>query len=172
MLLASAGYSLLSSDEESPKLTDKTEMPTEVATPIDTIEISGTMPEAFPVTSTTLTESDTNTTTTTATAVETPAQVSTSSTTIQATETEPAVEEAINVADWSWNVAKQLKPENPIAYLQGGIDAYNAAHDTNFALNSANGWIMEGSRAINPEQMQELNQLMLDQSDSDDDSEN
>lgn len=67
------------------------------------------------------------------------------------------------MTEWSWNVAHQLAPGNENAFMQRGIDAYNAQNNTNFALTPHNGstWIMDGNHAISPAEMEAMNQLML-----------
>jgi hypothetical protein len=72
---------------------------------------------------------------------------------------------SIELSDWTWNVAHQLAPGQETQLIQQGIDAYNQANGTDFALQAKNGttMIIDGSgRIVNQAQMEAINLHMID----------
>jgi len=70
----------------------------------------------------------------------------------------------IDISDWTWNVAHNLAPGQETQLIQKGIDAYNEANGTDFALKLKDGttMIIDGTgKIVNSVEMEYINQLMI-----------
>ncbi|NDG29927.1 hypothetical protein EB118_07505, partial [bacterium] len=70
----------------------------------------------------------------------------------------------VDISDWTWNVAHNLAPGQETQLIQKGIDEYNKANGTDFALKSIDGttMIIDGTgEIVNSVEMEYINQLMI-----------
>lgn len=70
----------------------------------------------------------------------------------------------VDVSNYSWTVAHELSLGGETELMNEGLEQYNQANGTAFALTPHEGstWIMDGSRAIQQAEMENLNRIMVE----------